>query len=142
MEVNVKELENSQVELEITVPAAELDKAYEAAYKKVAAKVNIPGFRKGKAPKKIVERTVGQEYILDEAVEAIAPKKFFEAIKEKEIDIVTRPEFDVTTKELGKEEGVHFGGEHLDAIVLRQVVEDVGVLQFRHFGAEDVDVAE
>ena len=75
MEVNVKELENSQVELEITVPAAELDKAYEAAYKKVAAKVNIPGFRKGKAPKKIVERTVGQEYILDEAVEAIAPKK-------------------------------------------------------------------
>ena len=103
MEVNVKELENSQVELEITVPAAELDKAYEAAYKKVAAKVNIPGFRKGKAPKKIVERTVGQEYILDEAVEAIAPKKFFEAIKEKEIDIVTRPEFDVTTKELGKD---------------------------------------
>ena len=42
----------------------------------------------------------------------------------------------------GKEEGIHFGGEHLDAIVFRQVVEDVGVLQFRHFGAEDVDVAE
>ena len=47
MEVNVKDLENSQVEFEITVPAAELDKAYEDAYKKVASKVNIPGFRKG-----------------------------------------------------------------------------------------------
>ena len=103
MEVNVKELENSQVEFEITVPAAELDKAYEAAYKKVASKVNIPGFRKGKAPKNIVERTVGKEYILDEAVEAVAPQKFFQAVGEKEIDIVTRPEFDVVTKELGKD---------------------------------------
>ena len=85
MEVNVKDLENSQVEFEvtvpstakvsvvargledskvefeITVPAAELDKAYEAAYKKVASKVNIPGFRKGKAPKMMVERHVGKE---------------------------------------------------------------------------------
>lgn len=103
MEVNVKELENSQVEFEITVPAAELDKAYEAAYKKVASKVNIPGFRKGKAPKIIVERNVGKEYILDEAIEAVAPKNFFQAAKEKEIDIVTRPEFDIVSKELGKD---------------------------------------
>ncbi|MDD3114865.1 MAG: trigger factor [Anaerovibrio sp.] len=103
MEVNVKDLENSQVEFEITVPAAELDKAYDAAYKKVAGKVNIPGFRKGKAPKHIVERTAGKEYILDEAVEALAPKAFFDAVKEKGIDIVTRPDFDVITKELGKD---------------------------------------
>lgn len=103
MEVNVKDLENSQVEFEITVPAAELEKAYESAYKKVATKVNIPGFRKGKAPKAIVERTVGKEYIVDEAVEIAAPKAFFDALKEKEIDIVTRPEFDVVTKELGKD---------------------------------------
>lgn len=103
MEVNVKELENSKVEFEITVPAAELDKAYEAAYKKVAGKVNIPGFRKGKAPKSIVERTVGKEYILDEAVEAVAPSKFFEAVKENKMDIVDRPEFDVVAKELGKD---------------------------------------
>ena len=103
MEVNVKDLENSQVEFEITVPAAELDKAYEAAYKKVASKVNIPGFRKGKAPKMIVERHVGKEYIIDEAVEIVAPKAFFDALKEKEIDIVTRPEFEVVTKELGKD---------------------------------------
>lgn len=103
MEVNVKDLENSQVEFEITVPAAELDKAYEAAYKKVASKVNIPGFRKGKAPKMIVERHVGKEYIIDEAVEIAAPKAFFDALKEKEIDIVTRPEFEVVTKELGKD---------------------------------------
>lgn len=103
MDVNVNELENSRVEFEITVPAAELDKAYESAYKKVAGKVNIPGFRRGKAPKKIVERTVGKEYIIDEAVEIAAPKAFFEALKEKEIDIVTRPDFEVITKELGSD---------------------------------------
>lgn len=103
MDVNVNELENSRVEFEITVPAAELDKAYESAYKKVAGKVNIPGFRRGRAPKKIVERTVGKEYIIDEAVEIAAPKAFFEALKEKEIDIVTRPDFEVITKELGSD---------------------------------------
>lgn len=103
MDVNVNELENSRVEFEITVPAAELDKAYESAYKKLAGKVNIPGFRRGKAPKKIVERTVGKEYIIDEAVEIAAPKAFFEALKEKEIDIVTRPDFEVITKELGSD---------------------------------------
>lgn len=103
MDVNVKELENSQVELEITVPAAELDKAYDAAYKKIAGRVNIPGFRKGKAPKNIVERNVGKEYILDEAVESVAQKAFFDALQEKDMDIVSRPEFEVITKEQGKD---------------------------------------
>lgn len=103
MEVNVKDLENSKVEVEITVPAAELDKAYDAACKKIAGKVNIPGFRKGKAPKHIVERTVSKEYILDEAADDVAGKAFYEAMKEKEMDIVSQPEREDIVKEQGKD---------------------------------------
>ncbi len=103
MEVSVKDLENQQVELNITVPAAELDKAYDAAAKKLANRVNIPGFRKGKAPKKIVERHVGKEYVMTDAFEMVAPKALNEALAQENIDIVTRPELDVDTLELGKD---------------------------------------
>ncbi len=103
MEVSVKDLENQQVELNITVPAAELDKAYDAAAKKIANRVNIPGFRKGKAPKKIVERHVGKEYVMTDAFEMVAPKALNEALAQEKIDIVTRPDIDVDTLELGKD---------------------------------------
>ena len=103
MEVSVKDLENQQVELNITVPAAELDKAYDAAAKKIANRVNIPGFRKGKAPKKIVERHVGKEYVMTDAFEMVAPKALNEALAQENIEIVTRPEIDVDTLELGKD---------------------------------------
>lgn len=103
MEVTVKDLENFKVELEITVPAAELDKAYEAAFKKLSGRVNIPGFRKGKAPKHIVERTVGKEYMLNEAFEICGPKAFGEALEAQSLEPVTRPEFDAVTLEQGKD---------------------------------------
>ncbi|ORU00815.1 Cell division trigger factor [Anaerovibrio sp. JC8] len=103
MEVSVKDLENQQVELNITVPAAELSKAYDAAAKKIAGRVNIPGFRKGKAPKNIVERHVGKQYIMTDAFEMVAPKALDEALKQEQLEIVTRPEIDVDTLELGKD---------------------------------------
>lgn len=103
MEVTVKDLENFKVELEITVPAAELDKAYEAAFKKLSGRVNIPGFRKGKAPKHIVERTVGKEYMLNEAFEICGPKAFGEALEAQSLEPVTRPEFEAVTLEQGKD---------------------------------------
>ena len=56
MKVTAEKIDNQQVVLEIEVPAAELDKASDRAFKKIAGKVNIPGFRKGKAPRKIVEQ--------------------------------------------------------------------------------------
>ncbi|WP_297963867.1 trigger factor [uncultured Anaerovibrio sp.] len=103
MEVSVKDLENQQVELNITVPAAELEKAYDAAAKRIAGRVNIPGFRKGKAPKKIVERHVGKQNIMTDAFEVVAPKAFNEALDQEKIEIVTRPDIDVDTLELGKD---------------------------------------
>ena len=109
MEVNVKALENQQVELEITAPAAELDKAYDAACKSIAGRINIPGFRKGKAPKLVVERHVGKENILSDAFERLGQKTLTEALEKEDIEIVTRPEIDVVTLELGKD-GIHEGG--------------------------------
>ena len=103
MEVTVNNLENHQVELEITVPAEELGKAYQAAYKKIVSKVNIPGFRKGKAPLLIVEKQYGVETVLREAFDIVAPKAISEALQQEDMDLVTRPEIDVVTLEKGKD---------------------------------------
>ena len=103
MEVTVNNLENHQVELEITVPAEELGKAYHAAYKKIVSKVNIPGFRKGKAPLLIVEKQYGVETVLREAFDIVAPKAMSEALQQEDMDLVTRPEIDVVTLEKGKD---------------------------------------
>ena len=103
MEVTVNNLENHQVELEITVPAEELGKAYQAAYKKIVSKVNIPGFRKGKAPLLIVEKQYGVETVLREAFDIVAPKAMSEALQQEDMDLVTRPEIGVVTLEKGKD---------------------------------------
>ena len=103
MKVTAEKIDNQQVVLEIEVPAAELEKASEKAFKKIAGKVNIPGFRKGKAQRKIVEQHVGKQAILDEAFEIIAPQAYAEALEDQKIDPVTRPAIDVVTMEEGKD---------------------------------------
>ncbi len=103
MKVTAEKIDNQQVVLEIEVPAAELEKPSEKAFKKIAGKVNIPGFRKGKAPRKIVEQHVGKQAILDEAFEIIAPQAYAEALEDQKIDPVTRPAIDVVTMEEGKD---------------------------------------
>ena len=102
MKVTAEKIYNQQVVLEIEVEAAEVEKATEKAYKRIANKVNIPGFRKGKAPKKIVEQHVGKQAILDEAFDIVAPKAFNDALDEQKIDPVTRPQIEVVTLEEGK----------------------------------------
>ena len=67
MKVTLEKAEKNTVVMEITVPATELDTAYEKAAKKVAKEVNIPGFRKGKVPKNILEKYVGETVLLEEA---------------------------------------------------------------------------
>lgn len=103
MKVTAEKIDNQQVVLEIEVPAADLDKASDKAFKKIAGKVNIPGFRKGKAPRKIVEQHVGKQAILDEAFEIVFPQVYGEALEEQKIDPVTRPSVDMVTLEAGKD---------------------------------------
>lgn len=102
MKVTAENIDNQQVVLEIEVPADEWGKAINQAVKKVAIQVNIPGFRKGKAPRRILEQHVGQKALLDEAYEIIAPKAFDEALKEQKIELAAYPKFETVTEEDGK----------------------------------------
>ncbi|ERL25221.1 trigger factor [Mitsuokella sp. oral taxon 131] len=103
MKVTAEHGENQQVTLTIEVEAAELGKAVERAAKQLAGRVNIPGFRRGKAPRKIVERHVGRDALMQEAFDLIAPKAFGEALDDQKIEPVTRPDIDIITLEEGKD---------------------------------------
>ncbi|MCI6159190.1 MAG: trigger factor [Selenomonadaceae bacterium] len=104
MKVTVENGENQQVTLTITVEAKDVDKAIERACKRLSNRVNIPGFRKGKAPRLIVERHLGKDYVLNDAFEYdLAPKSYSKALEDEKIEPVTRPETDVVTLEEGKD---------------------------------------
>ena len=102
MNVTTEKIENHKVVLTIEVQAEELDKGIKAACKSLANRVNIPGFRKGKAPRRILEMNIGKEAILDEAFDRVAQKAFDEALKQENLDPVDRPQVDIVTLEEGK----------------------------------------
>lgn len=102
MKVTAENGENREITLTIEVEAAEVSKAVDNAAKRLANRVNIHGFRKGKAPRKIVERHVGIEALKQEAFDIIAPKAFNDAIDEQKIVPVTRPKIDIVTLEEGQ----------------------------------------
>ena len=96
--INVTTPEKNVRELEFSVERAVFDKACNAAYKRNVGKMNIPGFRKGKAPRSIIEKMYGEGCFYEEALNAIIPDAYEAALKESELkDIVSRPEFDVKT---------------------------------------------
>lgn len=91
MKVTLKNEKENIVNMEITIPAKEADDAYNRAVSEVSKYVNIDGFRKGKAPKAMVEKHVGVERIKMEAIEAIAPKNISKAIEDNKLDVITQP---------------------------------------------------
>ncbi len=94
--INVTTPEKNVRELEIGGEKAVFDKAVTAVYKKNVGKINVPGFRKGKAPRSIIEKMYGTGVFYEEALNDIIPDAYDAAIKESDIkDIVSRPEFDV-----------------------------------------------
>lgn len=103
MNVTTEKIENHKVVLTIEVPAEELDKGIKAACKSLANRVNIPGFRKGKAPRRILEMNIGKEAILEEAFDYVAQKAFEEALKQENLDPVDRPQVEKVTLEEGKD---------------------------------------
>lgn len=97
MKVTAERIEDHKVVLEMEVPQAEVSKAVERAYAKLANKINVPGFRKGKVPRKILEQRIGTQALLDEAFDILAPKAFNDALVEQGIEPVDRPQIDVIT---------------------------------------------
>lgn len=92
----VKNLEKSLVELTVEVKGEEFKAAVDAAFKKNLSKITVPGFRKGKAPRKIVEKLYGEGIFFEDAVNALYPKAYDDAVAESGLKVVARPEIEIT----------------------------------------------
>ena len=103
MNYQVENLEKNMAKLTITVPAEEVEAAIERAYQKQKSKISIPGFRKGKVPRKMVEKMYGVGVFYEDAANDMIPTAYTEAAKESKLDIVSQPTIDVTQIEAGKE---------------------------------------
>ena len=94
---NTNKPEKNVVELELIIAKDAFEAEILKVYKKNAPKINVPGFRKGKAPKSIVEKLYGKGVFYDDALNAIIPGAYEEALKESKVQAVSQPEFDVTS---------------------------------------------
>ena len=103
---STNKIETNTYELEIEASAEEFEAAVQAAYLKAKNKINVPGFRKGKATRKMIENLYGESCFYDDAVNAMVPEIVGGAIDEAKLTLVDRPEIDVTA--LSKENGVSF----------------------------------
>ena len=104
MNCKVEKTKNAnEVKLEITVQAEKFEEAIKKVYFKSAKYFNIPGFRKGKAPMQIVEKYYGKEIFYEDAFNEVAQDALEEAVKEKKIDVVSRPDIEITQIEKGKD---------------------------------------
>lgn len=102
MNVTVERVEN-EATLKITAPAAEVNAGYKKAVQKIADQVNIPGFRKGKAPRAIIEMHYGKEAVKQEAFEIVANKAYSEALDQEKLIPVSDPKVEESTFEEGKD---------------------------------------
>ena len=102
MSLQVEKMEKNMAKLTIEVSAEELDKAMQNAYLKARGKISIPGFRKGKAPRKMIEQMYGKGIFLEDAANALIPEHYSKALEECDLEIVSQPEIDVTQAEPGK----------------------------------------
>lgn len=102
MNVTVERVEN-EATLKITAPAAEVNAGYKKAVQKIADQANIPGFRKGKAPRAIIEMHYGKEAVKQEAFEIVANKAYSEALDQEKLIPVSDPKVEESTFEEGKD---------------------------------------
>jgi trigger factor len=96
MKVSTEDLENCRIALSIEAEAGELDKSLDEAYHHLVKEVSVPGFRRGKAPRVILEQHVGKKALLEEALEHLVPQLYKEAIQSKELEPIAEPELEIT----------------------------------------------
>ena len=102
MNVQVENLEKNMAKLTVEVPAEELEKALQAAYMKEKNKISVPGFRKGKVPRQMIEKMYGAAIFYEEAANILIQDNYAQAMEESGADIVSRPVIDVVQIESGK----------------------------------------
>lgn len=101
MSLQVEKLEKNMAKLTIEVSAEELEKAIEGAYQKNKNKISVPGFRKGKVPRRMIENMYGKEIFYEDAANALIPDAYEKALEECEEEIVSSPKIEVVTIEAG-----------------------------------------
>ncbi len=102
MGVQVEKLEKNMAKLTVEVSAEEVEKAIQTAYQKMKKNINIPGFRKGKAPRHLIEKMYGKEVFYNDAIDNMLPSAYAKAVDECGEEIVSRPEIQVVQLESGK----------------------------------------
>ncbi len=102
MSLQVEKLEKNMAKLTIEVSAEELEKAIESVYQRSKKNISVPGFRKGKVPRKMIERMYGKEVFYEDAVNDLLPDAYEDALEECEEEIVSSPKIEVIQVEAGK----------------------------------------
>lgn len=103
MSLQVENLEHNMAKVTIEVEAAKLDNAIKQAFNKKKGQFNVPGFRKGKVPFQLIAKEYGVEIFYEDAANILIPDAYAEAMKDTDLEIVSRPEIDVTQLEKGKD---------------------------------------
>lgn len=103
MEHSVEKLSGNKVKISFKAPAADFEEAVGKAYLKNRSRISVPGFRKGKAPRKLIERMYGEAIFYDDALEMLFPDAYREAVEKEDLHPVSQPELDVETIEPGQD---------------------------------------
>src|SRR5215218_11296300 len=98
----VEALEGNKVRLHVAIPASDFEHAIDAAFRKLAKEVKMPGFRPGKAPRRLLEARLGTEMARDQALRDSLPEYYAEAVVTEDVDVIAAPEIDIIA---GEEEG-------------------------------------
>jgi trigger factor len=99
VKVTNEKTENSQTYLTIEMDETEVEESTEKAYRKLVQRVNVPGFRKGKAPRAVLERHVGKETLLNDMLDELVPQAYEKALEEQEIEAIARPQIEIVQTE-------------------------------------------
>lgn len=105
---NVEKLENNTVSFEFSVTPEEFEKAVQRSYKKNVKKINMPGFRKGKAPRMIIEKAYGKEIFYEDAINFVLPDAYDKAVEENGISPVAQPEIDLKSEQIDPTQDIVF----------------------------------
>ena len=99
MKVTREKTENSQAHLTIEVEPAALEESLENSYRRLVKKAKIPGFRQGKAPRQVLERYLGRDRLLEDALNELIPQTYEQALKEENLEVIAQPQIEITQTE-------------------------------------------
>ena len=102
MNSSVETLEGNKVKVSVSIDEAEFDRSIDQAFKKIAREVRLPGFRAGKAPRRVLEARIGLQPAREQALQDAIPQYLAQAVREHDVDLIATPEVEVTS---GTEEG-------------------------------------